>query len=85
MQTIEVYSRRGCHLCEVLIEDLLPLIRGRMQLEVRDVDSRAEWRERFDTRVPLVEFEGRFVCQYQLDREAVAAILATHAPVQASG
>ena len=34
MAAISVYSRQGCHLCEQLIEELLPLIRGRLDLEV---------------------------------------------------
>lgn len=71
---IHVYSRQGCHLCELLIEELLPF-RGAARLEVRDVDSRPEWREIYGDRVPVVEIDGRYVCQYRLDREAVAARL----------
>lgn len=76
METLHVYSRRGCHLCEVLIEALLPLLRDRLRLEVRDIDSRDDWRERYDSRVPVVEFDGRLVCQYTLDRDAVEAVIA---------
>mgnify|MGYP000107868357 CR=1 FL=1 len=39
-----VYSRRGCHLCDVLVEELLPLVRGRMDVEVRDIDSHDDWK-----------------------------------------
>ena len=74
--TLIVYSRRGCHLCEQLIEELLPLIRDRATLEVRDVDERDDWREAFDRRVPVVEFGGRIVCEYPLDRPAVLDALA---------
>jgi hypothetical protein len=73
-----LYSRRGCHLCDVLLEELLPLVRGHLEVEVRDIDSRAEWKERFDVRIPVVEFEGEVVCQYRLDRAAVDAILARY-------
>ena len=73
-----LYSRRGCHLCDVLLEDLLPLVRGRLDVEVRDIDSRADWKERFDVRIPVLEFEGEVVCQYRLDRPAIDAILARH-------
>lgn len=72
-----VYSRRGCHLCDVLVEDLLPLVRGRLVVEVRDIDSREDWKRRFDLRIPVVEFEGEVVCQHRLDRAAIDAILAT--------
>ena len=73
-----VYSRHGCHLCDVLVEALLPLVRGRMAVEVRDIDSREEWRQRFDVRIPVVEFEGEVVCQYRLDRASIEAIVARY-------
>ena len=75
MAALRVYSRRGCHLCEELIEELLPLIRDRLTLEVCDIDTRTEWRERYDTRVPVVEYDGELVCQYHLDRDAIVRIL----------
>ena len=70
-----VYSRRGCHLCEEMLEELLPLIAGRAQVEVRDIDTRDDWREAYHTRVPVLEHDGEAVCQYHLDREALARIL----------
>jgi hypothetical protein len=78
--TLYIYSRRGCHLCDVLVEELLPLVRGRMDLEVRDIDTRDDWKDRFGVRIPVVEFDGKVVCQYRLDRPAVEAILAGHNP-----
>ena len=78
MPTLHVYSRRGCHLCDVLVEELLALVRGRLAVEVRDIDTREDWQQRFDLRVPVVEYQGKVVCRYRLDRQAVAAILATH-------
>lgn len=77
MQTLHVYSRQGCHLCELLIEELLPLVRGRLATEVRDIDSRPDWRERFDVRVPVVEFEDKVISEYPLDHQAVATLLET--------
>ena len=76
MQALIVYSRQGCHLCEALIEELLPLVRGRLDVEVCDVDDREEWRRAYDIRVPVVEFEGDFVCEYTLDLVALQGILA---------
>jgi hypothetical protein len=76
MCTLRVYSRQNCHLCDVLLSELGPLVDGRIGLEVRDVDTRDEWREAFGWRVPCVEYEDRVICEYQLDREAISAILA---------
>jgi hypothetical protein len=75
MSTLYVYSRQGCHLCEILIEELLPLVRGRLAVEIRDVDSREEWRHAYDVRVPVVEYEGECIAEYTLDRTALQRIL----------
>jgi len=79
MAPIRVFSRRGCHLCEVLIEQLLPLVQGRLQVEVCDVDESPELRDRYGERVPVVEFDGEEICQFRLDVPAVRALVAAAA------
>ena len=78
MAQLRVYSRQGCHLCEHLIEELLPLVQGRIEVEVCDVDTRDDWREAYDTTVPVLEYDGEPICQYHLDRDALARILDAH-------
>lgn len=73
--TITVYSRAGCHLCELLVEALLPLVRGQLQVDVVDIDSRPDWQEAYATRIPVVEFDSHFVCQYTLDEAAIRRIV----------
>ena len=75
---LRVYSRPGCHLCEILIEALLPLIRGRLDLDVVDIESRSDWLRDYGTRIPVVEFNSKAVCQYKLDVAAIQSILADH-------
>ena len=75
MQTLTVYSRQGCHLCEVLIEELLAMVKGRLAIDVCDIDSRRDWLLKYDTRVPVVEFEGAVICEYPLDRQAIGGLL----------
>lgn len=75
MPELVVYTRRGCHLCEVLIEELEPLIRGRARLELRDVDSDEDWRREYGLRVPVLEAAGRTLCEFRLDRASVLAFL----------
>ncbi len=75
MPKLQVFSRRGCHLCEQMIDELLPLIRGRLELAVCDIDTREDWRNEYDTRVPVVIYDGDFICQYHLDRDALTRIL----------
>lgn len=76
MKELRVYSRPGCHLCEQLVEELLPMVRGRLALDVVDIDDSPDWQEAYGTRIPVVEFDGRVVCQYTLDTPAIERILA---------
>ena len=80
MAVIYVYSRRGCHLCEVLVDEMLPLLQGRIDVEVRDIDTNEDWQKAYDVRIPVVEFEGQVICQYHLDKTKIAAIVAASAP-----
>ena len=76
MTPLRIYSRPGCHLCEQLLEDLMPLVRGRAEIEVVNIDDDVELAREYGTRIPVLEFAGRFVCQYTLDESAIRAILA---------
>ena len=75
MATFHVFSRQGCHLCEGLIDQLLPLLRGKADGAVHDIDTRPDWREKYAVRIPVLEFEGQVVSQFRLDHEAVKLIL----------
>ena len=75
MDNVAVYSRNGCHLCDVLIEELLSLLDGRLAVEIRDIDSRPEWHEKYWSDIPVVEYEGVVVCKHFLDRDAIKGIL----------
>ena len=71
LPVLNVYSRRGCHLCEVLLGELEPLVRDTAEIRVHDVDDRSEWAEAYGLRVPVVCCDGEEICQYNLDRRAV--------------
>ena len=45
------------------------MIEGKLALEVRDIDTRSEWHERFFMDIPVVEFEGELVwdCRPDID------------------
>lgn len=75
MASVIVYSREGCHLCEQLIEELLPLIRGRFDLDVRNIDANPGWHERFWQDIPVVEYDGEVICRHFLDKAAITGIL----------
>jgi hypothetical protein len=71
-----VYSRRGCHLCELMLEELVPLCRDRATIRVLDVDGRKEWQQAFGSRVPVLCIADQEVCVAHLDRGALLSILA---------
>ncbi len=68
---ITVYSRPGCHLCEMLIEELLPLVRDLAKVKVTNIDDDKALAEAYGLRVPVVEIDGREVCHFHLDRDAI--------------
>lgn len=74
MLDLVVYSRRGCHLCELMIEELVPLCRDRATICVLDVDIREDWRLAYGARVPVLCAGDREVSVARLDRKALIAL-----------
>ena len=63
-----VYSRKGCHLCEIVKESLVKLQkRGGFNWHEIDVDSNAEIRHRYTDEVPVVFINGRKAFKYHMD------------------
>jgi thioredoxin reductase (NADPH) len=60
-----------------MLEELVPLCRGRATLRVLDVDTRKEWQEAFGDRVPVLCLGDRELSVAQLDRKALMAALET--------
>lgn len=75
MLELVVYSRRGCHLCELMLEELVPLCRRRATISVLDVDSREDWRQTYGNRVPVLCVADRELSVAHLDRGALLALL----------
>ncbi|MEM1261823.1 MAG: glutaredoxin family protein [Pseudomonadota bacterium] len=72
---LTVYTRRGCHLCEELIEALVPLVRGRATVALVDIDDDPTLVERYNEAVPVVALGQDEICRYFLDRDALANAL----------
>lgn len=54
-----VYSRSGCHLCDESIELLQGYSSCLPPIHEVDIDADPDLRKRFDTEVPVVEFDGK--------------------------
>jgi len=65
-----VYSRKGCHLCEIVKESLVKLQkRGGFTWREVDVDSNAETRRLYNDEVPVVFINGRKAFKYRMDEQ----------------
>jgi hypothetical protein len=65
-------SRPGCHLCEEFADELRSWDRT-VELEIADVDSRPDWRERFGRRIPvLLDGQGEAICEGHFDPAALS-------------
>jgi glutaredoxin len=75
---VVVYSRRGCHLCEIVKESLSKLQRrGGFQWREVDVDTDDELRRRFTDEVPVVFIDGRKAFKYRMDEQEFLRKLAS--------
>jgi hypothetical protein len=76
---VVVYSRPGCHLCEVAIEQLVGLHDEgyRFQLHEVDIESDDLLLRRHLEKIPVVEIDGIVASELILDLTAVRAKLDT--------
>ena len=73
-----VYSRKGCHLCEIVKESLVKLHkRGGFDWREVDVDTDAELRRRYNDQVPVVFINGRKAFKYRMDEQEFLRKLAS--------
>ena len=65
---VVLYSRKGCHLCEIVKETLTKLHRrGGFNWQEVDVDSDDQLRRQFTDEVPVVFIDGRKAFKYRMD------------------
>lgn len=80
-----LYTRRGCHLCE-MAEDWLAAWVGTEHLTLVDVDGAAELQHAFGTRVPVVvrEADGQVLLEGRFEEADVAQLTGGAATGRAS-
>ena len=67
---VVVYSRKGCHLCEIVKESLVKLERrGGFTWREIDVDSDEDLRRQFTDEVPVVFIDGRKAFKYRMNEQ----------------
>ncbi len=77
-RTVVVYSRKGCHLCEVVKESLSKLSRrGGFTWQEIDVDADNDLRRQFNDEVPVVFIDGHKAFKYRMDEQEFLRRLAS--------
>jgi glutaredoxin len=78
LRNVVVYSRKGCHLCELVKESLAKLSRrGSFTWTEVDVDSDVELRRQYNDQVPVVFIDGRKAFKYHMDEQEFLRKLAS--------
>ena len=70
-----LYYRESCHLCDSMRRALVAL---QKELEFDwvevDIDTDTDLIWRYDTKVPVLHYEGQEVCHYFYDDKAIRAL-----------
>ena len=77
MHDVVVYSRPGCHLCDVVKETLSQLQpEAEFQWREADIDTDPELRRKYNEEVPVVFIDGRKAFKYHMDAQQFLRALA---------
>jgi glutaredoxin len=77
MHDVVVYSRKGCHLCDI-VKETLAQIEGEADFQWRevDIDTDPDLRQKFTDEVPVVFIDGRKAFKYRMDGNQFLRVLA---------
>lgn len=68
MVEVVLYTRKGCHLCDVAKEEIERLrAAAGFQLAIVDIDSDEELRRKYNDEVPVIFIGGRKAFKYRVD------------------
>ena len=78
LRQVVVYSRKGCHLCEIVKETLSKLQRrGGFAWREIDVETDDELRRQFTDEVPVIFIDGHKAFKYHMDEREFLRKLAS--------
>lgn len=76
MKELTLFYREACHLCEVMLTELVPYLEHKeITLKRIDIDENVEWLERYNTLVPVLHADDEPLCKYYLDKARLEAFL----------
>jgi thioredoxin reductase (NADPH) len=80
---LTVYSRKGCHLCDVMVAGLQRLqSEYAFDVAVIDIDTDPVLRARYDKDVPVLAHGEHELCRHRLNAGVVAEYLADWAKIR---
>jgi glutaredoxin len=77
MHDVVVYSRKGCHLCDI-VKQTLTQVQSEANFQWRevDIDVDPQLRLKYNDEVPVVFIDGRKAFKYRMDRRQFLRALA---------
>ena len=72
---VTVYSRPGCHLCEVALGEIRSISGIDFELDVVNIDDDDDLLSRYLERIPVVELDGQELYDFHVDASDLAARL----------
>ena len=68
MRQVQIYSRHGCHLCEVALSTL-ELLQKELNFEIEEIfiDGNRELEEKFGDQVPVIQIDHKQHDFYRID------------------
>lgn len=70
-----LFHRRGCHLCDDMLDELEALCHGQTaEIELVDIDGDPVLAATYATEIPVLFADGDELCRYRLDAAAVRAL-----------
>jgi glutaredoxin len=77
MHDVLVYSRQGCHLCDVVKQTLIQ-VQGEADFQWRevDIDTDPELQRKYNDEVPVVFIDGRKTFKFHMDERDFLRALA---------
>ncbi len=67
-----LYSRSNCPLCEAMEDELRPFIeKFNITVKRQYIDNEPELEQRYGSKVPVLTFDEKTLCEYFLDSEVL--------------
>jgi glutaredoxin len=78
MKRVTVYSRSGCHLCEIAIDRIKSTMSElKFELDIKLIDDDVKLQEEFGEQVPVILIEGKVHDYWRVDLERFEKALKT--------